>query len=419
MKKDNNNAQKAIQIYETEAIIKKLQSVNVPAFLDMWGPEMVVQVYDPELGMNGVLVIDNTCLGPGKGGIRISSTVTPFEVFRLARAMTWKCALAGIPFGGAKSGIRVDPFKVNKIKMIKSFAKLIAPYVPNKYIAAPDMNVGEKEIEAFVETVGDLRGATGKPKKLGGIPHELGTTGFGVGVALETSLKIISDKIGLPKSLSEIKVAIQGFGNVGIGIAKYLENKGATIVAISDIWGCIYNKQGIDIKAAEKHSYATCEEHSIKNYEDGRVIPRDDILKVDCDVFVPCACGDVLTLDTAPYLKARLVVEGANNSVTLDAEHMLFKKGILVIPDFLANAGGVIGSYAEHKGKSIEEAFSLIESKIIANTKFVFRGYVDTGCIPRKIAKRLAEKRILKAMKEGTGWAESQYKYGRYEVKKR
>ena len=419
MKKNNNNVQKTIQIHDTNTIIKKLQSVNVPAFLDMWGPEMVIQVYDPELDMYGVLVIDNTCLGPGKGGIRISPAITPFEVFRLARAMTWKCALAGIPFGGAKSGIRVDPFKVDKIKMMKSFAKLIAPYVPRKYIAAPDMNVGEKEIEAFVETVGDLQGATGKPKKLGGIPHELGTTGFGVGVALETSLKLISDKIGIPENISEIKVAIQGFGNVGLGIAKYLENKGATIVAISDMWGCIYNKHGIDIKAAEKHSYAKCEEHSIKNFENGRIITRDDIIKIDCDVFVPCACGDVLTLDTAPNLKARLVVEGANNSVTPDAEHMLFKKRVIVIPDFLANAGGVIGSYAEHKGMSVEEAFSLIESKIIANSKFVLRGYVDTGCIPRKIAKKLAEKRILKAMKEGTGWAESQYKYGINEVKKR
>ena len=410
MKKNVINAQKTIQIHNGEAIIKELQSVNVPAFLDMWGPENVIQVYDPKLDMRGILVIDNTCLGPGKGGIRISPTVTPLEVFRLARAMTWKCALAGIPFGGAKSGIRVDPFKVDKIKMMKSFAKLISPYIPNKYIAAPDMNVGEKEIEAFVRAIGDNKGATGKPKNLGGIPHELGTTGFGVGVALETTLKIVSEKIGIPESLSEIKVAIQGFGNVGIGIAKYLANKGATIVAISDMWGCIYNKDGIDIEAAEKHSYATCENNSIKNFKNGKIIPRDDILQVDCDVFVPCACGDVLTVETASKLKAKLVVEGANNSVTLDAEHMLFKKGVIVVPDFLANAGGVIGSYAEHKGMSVEEAFSLIESKINTNTKFVMRGYLESGQIPRKIAKKLAEKRILKAMKKGTGWAESQQK---------
>jgi len=418
MKKNENNAQKTIQIQESKGSIKELQSVNVPAFLDKWGPENVVQVYDPQLDMRGVLVIDNTCLGPGKGGIRISPTVTPFEIFRLARAMTWKCALAGIPFGGAKSGIQVDPFKVDKIKMMKAFAKLIAPYVPEKYIAAPDMNCGEKEIEAFVLAINDLRGATGKPKKLGGIPHELGTTGFGVGVALETSLKIISHKIGLPGNLSEVKVAIQGFGNVGLGVAKYLANKGAAVVAINDLWGCIYNKDGINIEAAEKYSYATCEEQSIKNYEDGKVIPREDILKIDCDVFIPCACGDVLTIENAPNLKAKLVVEGANNAVIPDAEHLLFKEGTIVVPDFLANAGGVIGSYAEHKGITVEEAFSLIEKKIIANTKFVIRGYVDSGCTPRKIAKQLAEKRILKVMRERTGWAESQQYYGKYRRKK-
>ena len=220
-------------------------NVNVPGFLDRWGPENVVQVYDPQLDIRGVLVIDNTALGPGKGGIRISSTVTPLEVFNLARTMTWKCALADIPFGGAKSGIRADPFKVDKNKLMRAFARLIAQYVPQKYIAAPDMNVGENEIEAFVTEVGDLDAATGKPAKLGGIPHELGTTGFGVGVALETSLGLIGKKLGLPEELSQVRVAIQGFGNVGIGIAKFLANKGAKIVAINDFWGGVYNKKGI------------------------------------------------------------------------------------------------------------------------------------------------------------------------------
>lgn len=389
-------------------INQAFESVNVPAFLDQWGPENVVQVYNPEIRMQGILVIDNTALGPGKGGIRISPTVTPLEVFRLARAMTWKCALADIPFGGAKSGIRVDPFKVDKLKVMKAFAKLIAPYVPHKYIAAPDMNVGEKEIEAFVTAIGDLNGATGKPAKLGGIPHELGTTGFGVGVSLETSLKIIGTKIGLSEDIKDIRVAIQGFGNVGIGIAKFLQQKGAKIVAISDLWGCIYNKNGIDIDIAEKHSYATSEKHSIINYKDAEKIPRDDILKVDCDVFIPCACGDVITVENQKNIKAKLIVEGANNATNPDAEQTLYNRGVVVIPDFLANSGGVIGSYAEYKGMSVEEAFLLIESKIKANTTTVLEGHISSGCTPRKIAKKLAEKRILSAMSRGTDWAGSQ-----------
>lgn len=395
-------------VTKLDYVNKAFDSVNVPAFLDRWGPENVVQVYNPELGMQGILVIDNTALGPGKGGIRISSTVTPLEVFRLARAMTWKCALADIPFGGAKSGIRVNPFKADKIKVMKAFAKLIAQYVPNKYIAAPDMNVGQNEIEAFATAVGDLNGATGKPARLGGIPHELGTTGFGVGVSLEASLGLIGKKIGLSTEIKDIKVAIQGFGNVGIGIAKFLQKKGAKIVAISDLWGCIYNKNGIDIDLAEKLSYATSEKQSIINYKNAEKIPREDVLKVDCDVFIPCACGDVIKVENQSEIKAKLIVEGANNATHPDAEQILYNRGVVVIPDFLANSGGVIGSYAEYKGMSAEEAFLLIESKIKDNTKLVLEGHISSGCTPRKIAKKLAEKRIVAAMKRKTDWAESQ-----------
>jgi glutamate dehydrogenase (NAD(P)+) len=385
-------------VKDSDQLVKEFNQVNVPGFLDRWGPENVVQVYDPQLGIQGVLVIDNTAMGPGKGGIRISSTVTPLEVFHLARIMTWKCALANIPFGGAKSGIRVDPYKVDKSKVMKSFARLIAQYVPDKYIAAPDMNCGEKEIEAFVTEVGDLNAATGKPKKLGGIPHELGTTGFGVGVSLETGLTIIGEKISLPEEISKVRIAIQGFGNVGLGIAKFLANKGAKIVAINDLWGCIYDEKGIDVSEVEKYSYATNERSSIKNYSKAQVLPRDDIFKVDCDVFIPCACSNVITKENEHLFKARLIVEGANNPVTIEAERALFNRGVIVLPDFLVNAGGVIGSYAEYKKMSVEEAYYLIESKIKENTEIVLKDHLSSGLIPREIATKLAEKRVFDAM---------------------
>jgi len=356
-------------VLSTKHVIEALDQVNVSSFLDSWGPEEVIQVYDPNTGMQGFLVIDNTALGPGKGGIRISSTVTPLEVFGLARAMTWKCALADIPFGGAKSGIRADPYTIDKLKFVKEFAKKIAPSVPSRYIAAPDMNVGEKEIEAFVETVGDRQAATGKPAKLGGIPHELGTTGFGVGVALENSFEIIGNTIGLPKDLADTRVVIQGFGNVGLWIAKFLSNKGAKIVALSDYWGTIYNKEGIDIDQAEKHAYATSEQASIKNYGKGTVLSRDAILGLDCDILVPCAVGNVINEGTWSLIKAKMIVEGANNATVQVAERLLFEKDVIIVPDFLANAGGVIGSYVEYKNGTEEEAFSMIESKIKKNTE--------------------------------------------------
>jgi len=389
-----------MSVLDTESIIDALNQVNVSAFLDTWGPEEVIQVYDPETQMKGVLVIDNTALGPGKGGIRISSTVTPLEVFRLARAMTWKCALADIPFGGAKSGIRANPYEIDKLRFIREFANKIAPFVPSQYIAAPDMNVGEHEVAAFVDEVGDLQAATGKPAKMGGIPHELGTTGFGVGVALETGFEILSDQIGLCEDLSENRVVIQGFGNVGLGIAKYLAAKGAKIVALNDYWGTTYNPEGIDIEKAEKHSYATRERDSIKNYRFGQPLPRDNILSIDCDILVPCAIGDVINLDTWDSIRARYIVEGANNSTNPRAEELLYQKGVIIIPDFLANAGGVIGSYVEYKRGNEAEAFSMIESKISKNTKLVLEQALDRGLSPRVIAKEIAQQRVLDAMEK-------------------
>ena len=384
-------------VFKPEEFVSLFKAVNVSAFLDKWGPEEVIQVYDPKINMQGVLVIDNTALGPGKGGIRISPTVTPLEVFRLARAMTWKCALADIPFGGAKSGIRANPFEIDKIKFIKSFAKKISSVVPEKYIAAPDMSTGEKEMAAFVEEVGDLQGATGKPEAMGGIPHELGTTGFGVGVALETGLGMVHEFVGLPENISDVRVAIQGFGNVGLGIARYLFHKGATIVALNDYWGGVYSTEGIDINEVSNNSYATCEKNSIKNCGKGKKIARDEIFEVECDILVPAACGDVINTQNWPSIKAKYIIEGANNATTLDAEASLYEKGVVVLPDFLANAGGVIGSYAEYKKMDAGQAFSLIESKIKDNTQLVLQKSLEAGILPRRIAKEIAEERILEA----------------------
>ena len=395
---------KAKVVLTTKHVIEALDQVNVSSFLDSWGPEEVIQVYDPNTGMQGFLVIDNTALGPGKGGIRIGANVTPLEVFGLARAMTWKCSLADIPFGGAKSGIRADHYTIDKLKHVREFAKKIAPSVPSRYVSAPDMNVGEKEIEAFVETIGDRQAATGKPADLGGIPHELGTTGFGVGVSLEQSFNMLGSTLGLPKDLADTRVVVQGFGNVGLWIAKYLSNKGAQIVALNDYWGTLYNPEGIDIHHAEKHAYATSEQQSIKNCKQGSVLPRDSILGLDCDILVPCAVGNVINEGTCHSIKAKMIVEGANNATSQLAERMLFEKNTIIVPDFLANAGGVIGSYVEYKKGTEEEAFAMIESKIKKNTERVISDAMDRKLTPRQVALEIAQQRIMDAMeKQGKG----------------
>ncbi len=375
-----------------------LGQVDASTFPDRWGPEKVLHTYDPKTGVRGVLVIDNTARGPGKGGMRIASDVNARLVFALARTMTWKCALADLPFGGAKAGMRADPFKTDRILQVRAFARAVAPYVPSQWISAPDMNVGEKEIEAFVNEVGDLRAATGKPEHLGGIPHETGTTGFGVAVAIEAMLERVKGEIPLPKSLSEVKVVIQGFGNVGSELAKFLHAKGAKVVAVCDYWSAIHDEKGIDIAKVAKFAYAKSEAQSLGSYKEAKKIPRDSIFDIECDIFVPAAVGNVITMETAPRLKTKAIVEAANNPTTSEAEKFLHKKGIPVLPDILVNAGGVIGSYAEYKGQTVDEAFSLIDSKIRKNTTLVLDRSLQTGTMPRFVAMDIATERVAEAM---------------------
>jgi glutamate dehydrogenase (NAD(P)+) len=377
-----------------------LESTNVANFFDDWGPEKVLQVYDPHVGMEGILIVDNTARGPGKGGFRIRAGITPIEVFKLARTMTWKCALADLPFGGAKGGISADPYSIDKIKYVRSFARAVSSLVPDQWIAAPDVNVGEKEIEAFVDEIGNPKAATGKPGRMGGIPHETGTTGFGIGVSIETTLQMLSQVTPIQQTLEGLRVVIQGFGNVGSELAKYLANKGAKIVGISDFWGAASSPNGFDVSKILKHAYATDEAQSIKNCKSGTQIGREDVLSLDCDVLVPAAVSNTITEQNAGKMKAKLVFEGANNPTTPEAEEQLFRRGILVIPDMLVNAGGVIGSYVEYLGKSADEAFAMINSKIRQNTRVVLEEAIsgDKVALPRKVAMRIAMSRVSDAM---------------------
>ncbi len=375
-----------------------LGQVDISTFPDEWGPELVIQTHDVKTGTRAVLVIDNTARGPGKGGMRIAPDVNAHMIFRLARTMTWKCALADLPFGGAKAGIRADPYKSDRIAHVKSFAKSIAPYVPSRWISAPDMNVGEREIEAFVNEVGDLKAATGKPEHLGGIPHETGTTGFGVAVAMEAMLQRGEGHLPLPSSLNNVRVAIQGFGNVGSELARFLSAKGARVVAICDYWSAVHDENGIDYAKISKFAYAKSESQSLGSCREAKRIPCDAIFDVDCDIFVPAAVGNVLTMETALRLRAKAVLEAANNPTTSEAERFLHRKGVIVLPDILVNAGGVIGSYAEHKDKTPDEAFGLIDSKIRQTTMLVVERSIEAGAMPRTVAMEIARERVAEAM---------------------
>lgn len=369
---------------------------------DEWGPEKVLQVYDPDTGMKGILVIDNTSTGPGKGGIRFAETVILQDVFRLARTMTWKCAAADLPFGGAKGGIIADPNKVDRVAWMRSFAKMIRPYCPTQYIAATDIGTSELDMAIFAHEIGDMHACTGKPAELGGIPHELGTTGYGVATALQTAIEVLG-KLNSTKNLpskGQIKVAIQGFGNVGSFTARFLDSAGIKVVAISDVFGFIYNKDGLNIPRLMMDMKGKTRLSDLKEaYYDIR--HKDEIFEIESDIFIPAAVGDVITDKTAPKLLGhgvKLVVEAANLPTVPKAGGSLHKNGVWIIPDFIANAGGVIGSFVEYQGRTEKEAFQLIEYKIVKIVKNVLTKAILEEESPRVIATEISKQKVYRAM---------------------
>ena len=377
-------------------VMDVLKETNVSAFLDNWGPVHVLQVYDPDINMQGILVIDNLALGPGCGGIRICPHITPYDVFQHARTMTWACALADVKLGGAAAGIRADPFEIDRIKFIRSFAREVSPYVPDQYIATPWLYVGMNEMAAFVEEVGDRRGATGKPERMDGIPYELGVIGLGMGVAIEETINACRSLGSFPSDISEARIVIQGLESIGCSLAKFLLTKGTRVIALSDEWCSIYDPEGIDINKILEYFSTTGKTRSLKDCKGVKKLPKDDIIKIDCDVFVSTTGNNLVTAENVQCLNTRCVVEGVNNPITPIAERMLHKKGILVLPDILSMVSSAVSSYAEYRMDTSEMAFSSIESKTRETTRHAVERSLDSGIPMRRVLKEIAKERIIR-----------------------
>jgi len=380
-------------------LINMLKQVNVSAFINKWGPTHVLQIYKPEIDLHGILIIDNTVMGPACGSIEIESTITPYEKFLKARKMTWTCALTNTKFGGAAAGIKAHPDKINKIELIRHFARGIAPYVPDQYIAAPGTNVGEKEMAAFVDEIGDRRGATGKPREMGGIPYEMGMVGLGMGIAIETLIKESESSFGLPDDISGGKISILGYDDVGATLAKYLFNKGAKIVGICDDSAGIFDSNGLDLKRIHNEKSATAEKHPLANWRGFKKIAKEAIISLDCDILV-CNSRDNFSEKMISSIKSKCVVEGKNGSVDNLCEQLLQRSGMIVLPDILTTSGGVIASYAEHQQEKCDVAFTLIEKKIREITKEVVHQSIDSDIPLRRIAEEIAKERILQMMED-------------------
>jgi len=353
------------------------------------GPEQIIIVNNPDIGLSGFLVIDNTVLGLGKGGIRMTPTVTVDEVARLARAMTWKNALAGIPFGGAKAGIVWNSGDENKKKqLVQNFARAIQPLLVKRYIAGPDVNTTEKEMQWLAEAVKNPKAATGKPVKLKGLPHELGSTGFGVAHAA----KIAITAKGL--DIKNASVAIEGLGNVGSFVFKFLTEMGAKIVAIADSRGAAYLKNSRF--NANKILTLRKKRLSISEYPGAEKMTREKFFTLPVDVLILATVTDVINESNKSNIRAKIIVEGANIPMSEKIETELAQKGVLIVPDIIANAGGVISSYAEYRGYDSQKMFKLVEEKITARVREVLQKSVNQNKNPRDIALGIAQEIIAR-----------------------
>ena len=354
-------------------------------FADEYGPEKVVYIYEPRCGLKGIVVVDNISAGPGIGGIRMAPDVTTAEVFRLARAMTWKNALAGIPHGGAKSAILADPATPNKETLIRQFARAMKQM--EGYIPGPDMGTDEVAMGWVRDEIGR---SVGLSKVLGGIPlDQIGATGFGLAICAEVAQEFAEI------DLQGARVVVQGFGNVGSHAARYLAERGAVLVAASDLDGTVYEPDGIDIDrlTAIKH-----ETGRVTTYEGGSKLSIDDWSDIPCEIFVPAARPDVIDGDNALRLRCKLVLQGANIPVTPRAERILHDHGVVSVPDFVANAGGVICASVEYRGGTQKQAFETIEEKVRENTRAVLELAKAHSQMPVEAALSLAKQRVAEAM---------------------
>ncbi len=405
------------------AVMQLRKAVNVlgldeEVFEALKTHERVIQVKIPVRMDDGKIRVfigwraqHNSALGPYKGGIRYHPETSMSEVMALSMWMTWKCSLLQLPFGGGKGGVRVDPRRLSlrEIEELsrKYFASLARFVGEDLDIPAPDVYTNPQIMAWYVDEYYRIAGAnifgvvTSKPPALGGLNTRIIATGLGVAtVAREAAKRILG-------GLEGRTVAVQGFGNVGSYAAYYLSMWGARVIAVSDSSGGIYNPRGLKIEEVMK---VKSEKGNVTQYQDSKKISNDELLTLDVDILVPAAIENVITADNAPKIRAKMIVEGANGPTTPEADEILFKRGIFIAPDILANAGGVTASWIEWVNNRMggwlteEDARRKLEDKM-AEAFNSFYNYLNrrSNIDPRTAAQAIAVERVYNAMKL-RGW---------------
>ena len=357
------------------------------SYVDQLGPEKIIHVYQPDLDLKAVLVVDNTAAGPALGGVRMAPDVTTEECVRLARAMTFKNAAVGLAHGGGKLVVLADPKMARsaKEKLIRALAKSLANV--EEYIFAPDMGTDEQCMAWIKDEIGRV---VGLPREVGGIPlDEIGATGWG----LSQATKIAAEFCPLP--LAGARLVVQGFGAVGKHVARFLSDEGALLVGVADSRGALYDPAGLDVEALI-HLKETGS--GVIDFAEGKKLDREAVIDLECDIWIPAARPDVIHQGNVSRLQTKLVIEGANIPFSREAENLLHQQGVLCVPDFIANAGGVICAALEYQGACESAVLQTITEKISANTRMVLEKSRDQQVTPREAAQELALNRIVKAM---------------------
>jgi glutamate dehydrogenase (NAD(P)+) len=353
------------------------------------------------------VVFHNDALGPAKGGIRMTADVTMADVAGLAMEMTWKTSLIGVPFGGGKSGIACDPRGLPpqaKEIIIRSFTRGALRHMgPELYVPAPDMGTNEADMAhirdcvAYSESISITRGCyvTGKPVILGGIPGRKEATGKGVACAVQA----LCQRLGLEPG--NLRVAVQGFGNVGSVAALEMARRGARIVGVADLSGGTANPRGLDVEALVRHAAQT---GGVRGFPGGNDVESREVLEMACDVLIPAAAGSQITAANVDRIQARAVAEGANAPTTPEADAVLGRRGIPVIPDILCNAGGVFVSYLEYTQETQREQMTPAEveqrlaDRMARRFEDVWSAAQAKGLTMREAAMDLAVSRVVEAI---------------------
>jgi glutamate dehydrogenase (NAD(P)+) len=357
------------------------------AFADDLGPSRIIHVHEPSIGLRAILVVDNVAKGPSIGGVRMAPDVSVQECFRLARAMTLKNSAAGLPHGGGKVVLFGDPKmpRADKERLVRGMAQALRDV--QDYIFAPDMGTDEECMAWIRDEIGRV---VALPREVGGIPlDEIGATGFGLAHVADVAQEFVD------LELHGATFVVQGFGAVGRHVARYLAERGAVLVGVADSRGAVHNPRGLAVDALLELKQAG---RSVAEYPDGTVLDRDAVVDLECDIWIPAARPDVIHEDNVGRLKAKLVVEGANIPITHGAERLLAERGVLCVPDFIANAGGVICAAMEYQGATQSAALEAIRDKLRRNTRQVLEAAKERGILPRQAAEEMALERVRKAM---------------------